>query len=340
VRLAVSTVVFLLVTASGTWSGRAQPRDLGTPGIILVAPWGNGPGELGKKDGGEGASLGPMSFAFGPDGSLHLLDQVNGRIAVFRAGGGAVTSDRGTSSESPADAGATPFVFDRFIAIPGTTFEEVEVGVDGRILLLDRLVREALVVLDPRTRESEAFPIVGLGIPEGGGVTALLVRSDGIWLEFSREHSVRVLDSRWLPCERTIVVGRPARGFPGTVEASLGIEGGADVKIDAAETGVRSLFVRDDEPIGRLIEVADGPSGAVLLVYYCIRWADDGDALAFQEVRGRWYGPNGRGLATFTSPHTLSEWEQFREFRILSDGSAVQMTFFEDGVKLLKWRGP
>jgi len=335
VRFAMSTAAALVaIGLIAVCSAGEQPPSLGEPEIILTARWGSGPGELGKKDGSEGASLGPMSFAFGPDGTIYVLDQVNGRVAVFRpvAGGGV--------SEPPGGPGNAPFLFDRFISLPGTTFEEIEVGADGRILLLDRLVREALVIFDPRTRETEELSVLGAGIPEGGGVMAVLVREDGVWLDYGRVHSVRVLDPRWNPCERKIVLGRPMRGAEGTVEVSLGVGGGADVRYERKGDGPLSVFVQDDVPIGRLIELADGPGGAVLLVYHCWRWAEDGDRIERQEVRGRWFSPDGKPTVAFSSPYTLTEWEQFREFRLLPDGSVVQMAFTPDGVKLLKWRGP
>jgi hypothetical protein len=335
VRLALSTAAALVaVGLIAVCSAGEQPLGLGEPETILLARWGSGPGELGKKDGSEGASLGPMSFAFGPDGRLFVLDQVHGRVAVFRP-----DSDDRHPRQAVANRGHA-YVFDRFISIPGTTFDELEVGEDGRILLLDRLVKEALVILDPRTMQVDELSVVGAGIPEGGGITAMLVRNDGIWLEYSREHSVRVLDSRWLPAERRMVTGRPARGFGGTLEASLGVSGGADVRVEHGGDGARSFFVQDDVPVGRLIELADAPGGRVLLVYHCWRWAQDGDGLAFQEVRGRWYGPDGKPAAVFSSQRTITAWEQFREFRILPDGTAVQMSFSAEGVTLLQWGAP
>ncbi len=329
-RVVVSGVAVLTAALCLTGVAGAQPRDLGKPVVLLTASWGQGPGQLGRKDGSEGSSLGPMSFTVAPDGSLYVLDQVNGRVAVFRP--------RGLENkEAPQEAAYT---FDRFISVPGTTFEEIEVGADGRLLLLDRLVREALVVLDPVTRDTEELSVLGAGIPEGGGVMAVLVRKDGVWLDYGREHSVRVLDSSWNPCERKIVPGRPLRGEDGTLEASLGVRGGADVRYEGTGDGPRSLFVLDDMPVGRLIDVTDGPGGLLLVVYHCWRWAEDGDSLSFQEVRGRWYDKNGQILATLSSPHTITPIEQFREIRVLQDGSVVQMAFTPEGVRLLQWGGP
>ncbi len=57
-------------------------------------------------------------------------------------------------------------------------------------------------------------------------------------------------------------------------------------------------------------------------------------------MAGRLLDPQGRLLVSFRSSHTITELEQFREFRILDDGSVVQMAFTGQGVLFLLWRAP
>ncbi len=311
--------VFAVLTLAGAGLVAAEPVSLVGPEVVLSIPWGSGPGEVARDPGNESAAIGPMSFNLGPGGDYYVLDQRNRRVAVFASDG----------------------TWKRAIELPGSTFEELEVGADGRLLLLDRLVREALVILDPATFHVEEVPVAGYGIPEGGGITALFLRGDGVWLEYGREHSVRVLDSHWRPCVRTVVPGRPALRRQGMMEAALDGSGGADVRAEDGD-GVTMVqaWVRDDEPIVRLAELADGPGTGLWVVYHLMRFSPDGDGVDWQGMRGRLYGPGGEVRATFASPWVLSVLEQFREFRFLDDGSVLQWALTAEGAKLIRWRAP
>lgn len=57
--------------------------------IPLDRPWGDGPNDVGLQSGEERSTIGPASFDLAEDGSLLLMDQVNGRVIVREAGGDA-----------------------------------------------------------------------------------------------------------------------------------------------------------------------------------------------------------------------------------------------------------
>ncbi|GIU91805.1 MAG: hypothetical protein KatS3mg011_0711 [Acidimicrobiia bacterium] len=74
----------------------AVPLDAPTfvePEIVLEAPWGTGPTEIGLEDGSEQATVGPDAFAYAEDGTLALLDQVNGRVVTVSPEGVWTTFD-------------------------------------------------------------------------------------------------------------------------------------------------------------------------------------------------------------------------------------------------------
>src|SRR5262245_58853859 len=68
----------------------ASPRPATTTRVLLHAPWGSGPGQLGKKSEPESAPLGPMCLTVDKQGTLYVLDQVNHRVARFAKGGAAL----------------------------------------------------------------------------------------------------------------------------------------------------------------------------------------------------------------------------------------------------------
>lgn len=57
--------------------------------IPLDRPWGDGPNDVGLQSGEERSTIGPASFDLAEDGSLFLMDQVNGRVIVREADGDA-----------------------------------------------------------------------------------------------------------------------------------------------------------------------------------------------------------------------------------------------------------
>ncbi len=279
-------------------SGTAQARDLGSPEVVVEAAWGNAVGEVGRIDGVEASSEGPLSFAV-DEGGIWILDQVNARVLRFVDGRAAGE-----------------------IALPSDTFNDVAVA-DGRLVLLDRLVRSVVVVLDPATGRMQSHPIVGTGIPEGGGVTAMLARQDGIWLEFARIHSVRILDEQLQPCPRTIVPGR------GRLAAGLDGVGGARVSVDAT-----TIDVTAEDPIRRLVEV-DEADGLVLVAYHTVLHSDAGHLIR-DGIEAQVFDGSGRLRARLNSPGTLTPLEQYREIR-LWNGAAYHLVFADGGVRVLRW---
>jgi hypothetical protein len=290
------------------------------PGAVIAhLPWGGSGHAVGRVDGDQAASEGPMSFAAAADGGLYLLDQVGLRVLALRADG----------------------TIAREIPIPAATFQELAVWPDGRLILLDRLARASLVILDPRGRLLDEHPVVGEGIPEGGGVTAMFARDDGVWLEFGHLQVVKVLGRDLAPCAREIVPGRIVVPGRTSVGAAIDYRGGARLWLaDLEKNAVAAeTEIRLPDPIARLIWVEADANGHTHVLCHVLDFAaDDFRRVTVDKVVGLEYDAGLRLVRSFESPHVIVEHEQFREFLVTPQGGVLQMSFADDGVSLRRWR--
>jgi hypothetical protein len=194
---------------------------------VVSAPWGSGDGELGRARPAEGSPEGPMSFVVDAAGRVTVLDQVNERLVTF---------DDGRASAVP---------------VPGRTAQDLAATPTG-FVLLDRLVRRALAFVDARGRLSHEVPLVGVGVPEGGGVTGVFQRPDGTWVEVEHARLVRVADADGRATnERTMVLGR----FVGDAGARVTARReGASIELGVTEPGrgTRAIAIDLGAPIARI----------------------------------------------------------------------------------------
>lgn len=286
------------------------------PETVFVLPWDDSATGLGRRRDPESAPEGPMSFAVGPGGDVFVLDQVHLRVLRVSPGG--------------APRGAIP--------IPADTFQDVAVAADGSIVLLDRLARRSLLVLDAAGRTSREVPVEGEGVPEGGLVTSMAVREDGVWLEVGHERAVRVLDGSLRPCARK---ERPGRLLPdgGSVVASLDGRGGARIELLDASGGIRrGTTIALGSDATRIVEVGGDGAGRLYVVAHLLDF-DDATGLepVYEDVVGVVLDGELRDLASLHSPWVITGLEQFREFVLLPGGDLWQMAFGDDGARFLRW---
>jgi len=312
----------LLVSVAGqpkqSPSGKSASNPSG-PNPVLSLPWGHEGASAGRIDGDESSSEGPMSFDVASDGSIYLLDQVNLRVLVFRSDG----------------------TLSREIPIAGATYQDIEVTGDGRIVLLDRLVQASLLVIDQRGSVLGEHPVVGDGIPEGGGITAMFAREDGVWLEFGHAYEVRVLDANLQPTERVIQPGREFDGAKSSVGAAIDHQGGAKLWLGDPASGA-TLATADlllEHPIARIVWIESDAQGYVQVFLHQLEFdATYPQQVNFEQVIGLRFDSQLKQVGTLTSPHVITEWEQFREFRVTADGGVYQMAFDKDGVAIYRWQ--
>ncbi|HNS97366.1 MAG TPA: hypothetical protein PKL73_10480 [Polyangiaceae bacterium] len=286
------------------------------PEVVLQVPWGPEKEALGRVDGDESASVGPMSFAIGQDGSVWFLDQSKFRLARFGKNG-----------------------FEREVGIGSETFQDVEIASDGSFVLLDRLVERAVVVMAPSGNIVERIPVQGEGIEDAGLVTAMWLDASGVWLEHLHTHRVRVLDENLRPCERQVLRGREvaegrdvlgARDDRGNV--SLWIE-------DRMGGNGRQVVVSAPEEIGRIIWLQSDPYGNIYAAFHLLAFDPDDPARGVVDRNyGLRYDKNLQETGKWLSPWTIRQWEQYREVRVQSDGTVWQMGFEDGGVVVARWR--
>lgn len=177
--LFIAQLIFINYLLFGQQSGgqNVQMKEVVRAGI------GRGPEALGVFTPQEASPEGPMSFAVSPAGEIYVLDQLNSRIQVFKEG-------RKLKS----------------IPIPGETYCDLEIMPDGRIALLDNLVKEEVVLLNPQGRPEERISLRRAEIPEPAAITGLYCRSQGRW------------PGLWAEVENGFILlagldGQPAAGF-------------------------------------------------------------------------------------------------------------------------------
>lgn len=317
----------LLVSVAGAANQRQAPQPGSEksgskptgPAPVLSLPWGDKGASAGRIDGDESSSEGPMSFAVSADGSIYLLDQVNLRVLVFRPDGS----------------------LSREIPIAAATYQDIEITRDGRIVLLDRLAQASLLVIDQRGGILGEYPVVGDGIPEGGGITAMFARDDGVWLEFGHAYVVRVLDANLSPAARTVQPGRIIAAGKRSVGAAIDHQGGAKVWIGDVANGalLASADLQLGYPITRIVWIESDSLGYVHVFLHQVQF--DGtypQKVDFEQVVGIRFDSQLEQAGILTSQHVITEHEQFREFRVARDGSVYQMAFGKDGVTIYRWQ--
>ena len=287
------------------------------PEVVVRVPWGNGPSALGRLDGDEGASEGPMSFALAADGTVWFLDQTRFRLARFGPAGALL-------QEMP---------------LPADTFQDFEVMPDGSFVLLDRLAHRTMVVLDASGRFLRSVPVEGPGIPEGGTVTAMWADGSGVWLEHLHTERVRVLDASLQPCQREVVRGRPFRQGTELLGARDG-RGSVTIWTEDRLRGQGSrAIVSASHEVARIIWLQADDAGDVHAVFHLLEFdGTDPTRVTHEEVIGIRYDGNLQERGVWTSPWVIREWEQFREVRVGQDGTIHQMGFEDGGVVVARWR--
>jgi len=169
----------------GAHAAATHPR----PTIVLSAPWGSGPGQLGHRHDPESAGEGPMSLFVDRNG-VTILDNVNRRVARFDPHG------------APLHA----------IPLDNEAAQDLARAKD-RVAVLDRLHDKRVSIYDTDSMPSAAVSLAAAGFPDAAAVTGIFGDKDGaVWGE--REHSAwqRIADPEGMPDTTHLPApGRPTR---------------------------------------------------------------------------------------------------------------------------------
>jgi hypothetical protein len=286
---------------------------------VARATWGAGPDQLGHIRPQEANPEGPMSHALGPDGTLHVLDQTNGRIQRF--------------SRDGRPLGATPV---RLAAA-----QDIALSSDGSYVLMDRLVDRAVSVLGPDGRERARIGLAGDGIAHTGAVTGVFV--DGADVLVEREHGplVRVGDTRGGASEREEVPGRPTRDGTAWITAGITDAASGRVYVNAVARPSRAHRFTREVRVGAearaLVMLDSDRAGTVYLGVLAVSplAAGDGDGGTGEHERVLllcFDGQSGRPSGRATLPSNRSADETFREFAVRDEGGVVYAVRDEQGV--------
>lgn len=128
---------------------------------VLEAAMGSPEGQLGVSTPENAAWLAPMSLALTSEGGIWSLDQENQRLQLFQ--GKKVTKE--PQLDSP-------------------TYQDVVLLGADRIVLMNRLVAEELVVLDLEGKALERAKLFGVGLDKPGCAGAMESRDDGVWVTY------------------------------------------------------------------------------------------------------------------------------------------------------------
>jgi hypothetical protein len=282
----------------------AQPRDAG-PNALIVARWGSGRGELGRDRPQEGNPEGPMSLVLaGRD--LLVLDQVNGRLARYDAKGRLLST-----SEAPSTA------------------QDVAVGKDGTVAMVDRLVNKSVTLVDSSGRKIGELPLSR--VPESGLVTAVVIDGKDVYVE--QEHGALVpigtTDGKPAADDAPTLSGRPSKD--GTLLLTAGLssapQGRAylnafDRKAQALRFARTILFPRPSHAIVLLDSDAKG------IIYLGVAAGEPGDAHIACLDPG-----DGHVLGRVALPLSHTPEEAFRDFTVGEDGTIAFAVRTEDGVQ-------
>lgn len=296
--------------ASAPASGPAGPRVE----IVFRAAWGGGPGELGHSRPQEGNPEGPMSFAVDRAGRVLVLDQVNSRVQLFAGG-------------QPAKS----------VPLPADTFQDIEVGPHGDLVLLDRLARQSVVFAGAGGAVASEVGLGGAGVPEGGGVTGLFQRDDGTWVEVEHRDLVRVADaSGRADPNRPAMPGRPSGDGRAFLRAALDGREAAVVLRRARDADAFAPLARVPfpAPILHLTALESDSRGRIFLAAALLRRPTDEGSRPDEAELLAILGPDGVELGRVTLPPRRGPEEFYRPIRLGADGNVYQMSWDERGVTM------
>jgi hypothetical protein len=277
--------------------------------LVFDAPLGGGPGEFEVLDAEEGNAEGPMSLSVHADGRVFVLDQLNARVQVF--------------SEAQLL---------REIPIPEGGYQDLAVLEAERLVLLDRLVNQVLLVLDFGGREIGRVPLDSVGIDEPARVSAVWSRPDGVWLEYS-EKSVHVLGREGQVLDtRESVDGHIASTGRARLDVSINPVGELTVsRANRDGSNVVRRRISYAEPVSHVLLLAGDDSERIHLVTEHIRSTVEGNDSRIELVQ---LSPLLDEIRRSELEVTPSYREQFRAFDVAKTGTVYRLEVLESSIEL------
>jgi hypothetical protein len=251
-----------------------------------------------------------MSLAADGRGNVLVLDAINRRIVRRGADGRAETS-------IPLD-----------LRLP----EDVAVGSDGSMAVLDRHGDKQIGVYDPSGAPRGKLPLGGNGVPEPGAVTGVFVDGDDVYVEREHQELVKVGDTlgkQALPPSQ--LSGRPSRDGKSLLRAMIRDAKAGTVAISSIERASGKLrFTREIKlwPVVRAILLLDTDSTGT--IYFAAEAQAPG---ARASVALSCLEPDtGLVIGGAMLPANTLPDETFRDFTVLAEGGVIYAVRTEAGV--------
>ena len=270
------------------------------PRRLAALGWGKGAEQVGRRSEPESAHEGPMAIALGRDGSLFILDQVNGRVLRREANG---------SFAAP-------------IAVRATA---QDIRADGAgIAVLDRLGAQTLQRFDRDGRSLEERPLSAYGVAQAGGTTGLFDDAEGaLFIEESLAgQGRRVVHG----LSGEVLAGRPSHGSDSLVTAAITQRAAGDLEVRGM---ARDGTVRFTSPlsVGRAIlsiALVD-PDREGRIYVGVIDAVQEGPDATDEQLDLFRLSEDGALMARTSVTHRPSELERFRELAVGESGVVTWM---------------
>ncbi|MEO7095539.1 MAG: hypothetical protein ABI175_19945, partial [Polyangiales bacterium] len=284
---------------------------------FAVAKWGTSDNELGRTKATESNPEGPMSLTVGPDGTVIVLDQVNGRLVKLGKDGKPI----GTVN----------------INVKGA--QDVAATKDGSLLVLDRIADKMVSILGPDGKVVGTLPVEGAGIKEGGAVTGMFVDGKDVYVEREHQQLVLIGDVYGKAAStRTEVPGRPTRDGLTWINAWLEAPPTDSIYVSATKRSpeehvftrqikmpmsITSILLLDTDRAG-VVYVAvlgartDGSSGDDIVELICLE------------------PTHGAPIGEQTLPVNTMPEETFRDFAVREEGGVLYSYRTSSGVQMIQ----
>ena len=267
---------------------------------VVRARIGMGPEALGVFTPQEASPEGPMSFAVNAAGEIYVLDQLNSRIQVFKDGRKL-----------------------RSIPIPGETFCDLDIMPDGRVALLDNLVKEEVVIINTGGQPEETISLNRPEITEPAAITGIYCRSEGLW------------PGLWAEVENGFILlagldGKQAADFrklPGLLTPDgkrflrMEIVGERQVRLSRSEEDFqtwKSFDLNFELPVGVVYGPWEDRAGNLYLAAHTFDEQSEASEMVV-------LGPSGQERHRLKMALSSSVHEMFRPVLVTSDGLIYQM---------------
>ncbi len=310
------------VGATQEQAGKTQAaRELGKSEIVVAGGWGGGAGQFGRKRQAESNPEGPMAVSTAPDGSVLVVDQVNRRVVRYKEG-------KLVSA----------------IPIGGDTVQDLAIGPEGRVVLLDRFVDRGIQVYGP-----DGKLLNDVSLPSKldlGSLTGVFADEHGIYVERDHGQVTQVADANGNRFEGSKELsGRPSRDGQLVLSAALLERQSGQVLIRAHDRARGTLafekVVQLPTPILHLVMLDSDKSGRIYVAAMtAIEEQTPPYQLSDEALFAVQLGRDGSERSRLKLPPLHGSDESFRPVTVDDLGHLLVMQTTEAGLSVVRYVFP